>query len=119
MNKSSLGKIFFLIAVLMMLLFKLTSGQEGNIVKFQGIVMELNVKLNSMVVNEKQVIWNASTMINNEKGAPSSFDKLQVKSWVYVDGVNDPVAKKIVAKKLYLLTKYINAKEKSLYPFIQ
>ena len=108
-----------MVAVFMMLLFTLTLGQEGNIVKFQGMVMELNIKQNSMVASEKQVMWNTNTAIYNEKGSPSSFDKLKVKSWVYLEGVDDKVTKKIVASKIYLLPKYINAKEKSLYPFMQ
>ena len=103
----------------MVLISTLTFSQDGDIVKFQGMVMELDVKQNFLVASEKRVVWNANTSIYNEKGSPISFDKLKVKAWVYVEGVGDKVTKRITASKIYLIPKYINAKEKSLYPFMQ
>jgi len=97
----------------------LTFAAESDIVRFQGIIMEINFNKNLMIVNERQLAWNQKTAINNEKGSPTTFDKLKPKSWVYVEGVENKLDKRIMVNKIYLLPKYIDEKEKYLYPFIK
>jgi hypothetical protein len=46
-------------------------------------------------------------------------DKFRAKTWVYIEGGNDSLKKKRLAKKIYLLPKYIGEKEKHLYPFMR
>ena len=74
-------------------------------VKIQGVVMELDVKKNTMIVNEMKFIWDANTIINNEKGLSMAPDKIITKSWVYIEGTEDRANKRIIAKKISLLPK--------------
>ena len=92
---------------------------EKDLTTFQGVVMVVDFKKNTCVVNERQVQWFSNTSVSNEKGVPSSIESLKVKDWVYVEGVYDRAHKRIEARKLYLLSKRIEEKDKRLYPFIK
>jgi hypothetical protein len=92
------------------------AGNDGN-VKFQGKVMELDLKNNSMSVNEKPVVWDQNTIFYSEKKVPVKAERLKIRTWVYIEGVS--VDKKISALKVYLIPKYIYAKERHLYPFME
>jgi len=81
--------------------------------------MAIDFIKNSMVVNERLVVWDQQTLFNNEKAKPITVDQLKTKNWVYLEGVLDKDRKRVLAKKIYLLPKYIDDKEKHLYPFIQ
>ena len=104
---------------LVLLISSLTFAADKDIVTLQGIVMDLNLKKNVMFVNEKAVAWNQNTLFHNEKGSPIPVDKLTTKTWVYIEGVKDEARKRVMAKKIYLLPKYIHGNEKHLYPFIK
>jgi hypothetical protein len=97
----------------------LTFASDESIVKLQGVVIDLDVKKNVMIVNERTFIWGQNTIFYNEKGSPVNVDKVGVKAWVYLEGVRDNVNKRVVAEKIYILPKYIHEKEKHLYPFIR
>jgi len=118
-KKTFFQKTMAIIPFFVIIISVLTFAADGDIVKTQGIVMELDLKVNYMVVNERQIVWDSNTIFYNEKGSLISVDKLRVKAWVYVEGVSDKAKKNVKAKKVYLLPKYINEKEKHLYPFIQ
>jgi hypothetical protein len=79
--------------------------------------MELDLKNNRMIVNERTFVWDPNTVFYNEKGSPITADKLRTRGWVYIEGMRHH--KRLVAEKIYLLPKYIHEKEKHLYPFIQ
>ena len=81
--------------------------------------MAIELFKNSMVVNERLVVWDQQTFFNNEKGKPITVDQLKTKNWVYLEGVLEKEKKRVLAKKIYLIPKYIDGKEKHLYPFIQ
>jgi type II secretory pathway component PulC len=97
----------------------LTFAADKDIVKTQGIIMAIDFIKNSMVVNERLVVWDQQTLFNNEKAKPITVDQLKTKNWVYLEGVLDKDRKRVLAKKIYLLPKYIDDKQKHLYPFIQ
>jgi len=97
----------------------LTSALEGDIVKIEGVVMVVDVKQGTFVVNEKLFVWDQHTAIQTEKGIPTTLEKLKVKDWVYVEGVQDRGRNRIEAKKIYLLSKRIDRKEKHNYPFME
>jgi hypothetical protein len=118
-KKRNLYKKVVLTTFFLSLVSSLTFAADRDIVKFQGIIMEINFSKKLMVVNEKQLVWNQATAMNNEKGSPTSFDKLKPKSWVYVEGVENKLDKRIIANRIYLLPKYIDGKERHLYPFIK
>ena len=92
---------------------------EEEIVQVQGLMMALDLKKNAMIVNEKIFAFNQNTTFHNDKGAAITIDKLRPKMWVYIEGLKDKTNKRIIARKIYLLPKYIEEKEKRLYPFIQ
>jgi hypothetical protein len=102
-----------------LIITSLTFGADKDIVKIQGVVMELDLKQNMMIVNEKLFVWNQNTIFHDGKGSPITVDKLKTRTWVYIEGVKDNVRKRAVAEKIFLLPKYIDEKEKHLYPFIQ
>jgi hypothetical protein len=114
MKKGILLTVFFLL-----IFSALTFGEDQDIVKIQGVVMSLDLKKSMLVVNERTFVWDQNTTFYNEKGSPITIDKLRTKGWVYIEGENDKVNKRWVAKKIYLLPKYIDRKERQLYPFIQ
>lgn len=81
--------------------------------------MAIELFKNSMVVNERLVVWDQQTLFYNEKAMSITVDQFKTKNWVYLEGVLDNAKKRVLAKKIYLLPKYIDDKEKHLYPFIQ
>ncbi len=97
----------------------LTFASEKDIIRIQGRVMELDLKNNRMIVNERTFIWDQNTVFYNEKGSPITLDKLRTKTWVYIEGWRDSTKKRVLAEKIYLLPKYIPEQEKPLYPFMQ
>jgi hypothetical protein len=120
MNTHHLNRKVIVICV-MVLLFtgSLTGATEKDMVQFQGIVMTVDLKKHSMVVNERLCVWNPQTPINDEKGLPIDMDRLKAKTWVYVEGVQEKGHRRVLAKAIYLLPKYVDEKEKRLYPFIK
>jgi hypothetical protein len=92
---------------------------EQSIVRIQGKIMELDLKRNKMVINEKVFFWNASTLFYNENANPIKVDKFKTDTWVYVEGARDSNTRWINMKKIYRLPKYIDRGEEDLYPFIR
>ncbi len=114
MKKGMLLSVFFL------LIFSvLTFAEDLSIVKMQGVVMSLDLKKSTMVINEKTFVWDQQTTFHNEAGSPIKIDKFKTKGWVYIEGENDKAHKRWVAKKIYLLPRFISKKELHLYPFIE
>jgi hypothetical protein len=104
---------------LIFLFSALTFAADKGVVKVQGRVGYLNLKNKVIYVHEKAFVWDSSTMFFNEKGAPTTADKLQDKPWVYIEGLWGDGNKFVTIKKIYLLPKYIGPEEKDRYPFIQ
>ena len=74
---------------------------------------------NVMTVNERVFVLDPQTTIKDEKDYPIRIDRLKPEAWVYVEGKNNKAIKKLVAKKIYLLPKYIEKRERHLYPFME
>jgi hypothetical protein len=91
---------------------------EQDMVRIQGMIMELDLKRNKMVVNEKVFFWDANTLFYNENASPIKGDKFKTDTWVYIEGVRDSNIRQITIKKIYHLPKYIERDEGDLYPFI-
>jgi hypothetical protein len=94
-----------------------TFASEEGISKTQGPIMSIDFKKNIMVVNEKTFIWNKSTIFNDDKESIIGIEKFKPKSWVFIEGEKGD--KYIVIKKVYLIPKYVDKKERHLYPFMQ
>ena len=108
----------FLAILFSLFISSLTFAADKDIVTFQGIVMELDWKKKMITVNERLFAFDQNTIVHDEKGSPIPQDNLKTKTWVYIEGIKDKSQKKM-AKKIYLLPKYIDEKEKHLYPFIK
>jgi hypothetical protein len=93
------------------------SGQD--IYTGQGIIMKVEVKQRVMVVNERVFTWDQTTAILDGKGTPISIERYRPKAWVYIEGVTEKKENRIKIEKIYLLPKYVEKKEKHLYPFIK
>jgi hypothetical protein len=90
---------------------------DEGIYKNQGTIMKMDLKKNIMIVNEKTFVWNQNTSFFDEKGSPIKIERFKLKSWVFIEG--EKADKHIVIKKIYLLPKYVDNKERHLYPFMQ
>ena len=110
------GKEVALIVFFVLFFSALTFAEE---VRLQGVVMEINLKINQVVVNEKTFVWNSNTKFLDEKGMPTIVEKLKVKTWVYIEGVKAKKGKPNTIQKIYLLPGYIAQGERSQYPFIR
>ena len=120
MNTHHLNRKVILICVMVLLSTgSLTGATEKDMVQFQGMVMTVDLKKHSMVVNERTCTWNKQTLINDERGLPIEMDRLKPKTWVYVEGVQEKGQHRVLAKAIYLLPKYIDGKEKRFYSFIK
>jgi len=111
------GVILLILSIV--IISSLTFASDRDRIKMQGIVMEVDLKKNMIVVNERMFVWDPNTIFYNEKGSPLTVDKLRAKTWVYIEGMRDNVRKRLVAEKIYMLPKYIDEKEKHLYPFME
>ena len=118
MKKGTVRSKVLLFAFLMLVLVSSALGQESNLVKVQGRVMSLDLYKNLIVVNEKVFVLNSQTMIRDEKDHSAGMARLKPEAWVYVVGENNSAIKKLVAKRIYLLPKYVERKERHLYPFM-
>ena len=114
MKKGILFTIFFLL-----IFSSLTFGEDKGILNIQGVVMVLDLKKSMLVVNEKTFFWDQQTAFYNEKGSPIKIDHLKPKIWVYIEGIEDRTNKRTMMIKIYLLHKYVDKKERHLYPFMQ
>ncbi len=114
MKKGILLGLFFLF-----IFSVLTFAEDLSIVKIQGVVMSLDLKKSTVIINEMTFVWDQQTAFHNEAGSPIKIDKFKAKGWVYIEGENDKAHKRWVAKKIYLLPRFIGSKELHLYPFIE
>lgn len=112
----SLGVLFTIFFSLF--ISSLTFAADKDIVTFQGVVTELDWKKKMIIVNERSFSFNQNTVVHNEKGSPVPQENLKTKTWVFIEGTKDKSQKKL-ARKIYILPKYIDEKEKRLYPFIK
>ena len=118
MRNENVKRTIPLLVCLILVLSTSAFAQDSNTVKLQGRVMSLDLYRNVMTVNEKVFVLDSQTTIKDEKDHPISIDRLKPEAWVYVEGENNRAIKKLVAKKIYLLPKYVERKERHLYPFM-
>jgi hypothetical protein len=90
-------------------------GQEA--FKIQGVIMNVDLQKKMLIVNESTFMWDQNTKFYNDKASPVTVEKLRAKTWVYIEGVKESAGKRMMAEKIYVLPKYIDKKERHLYPF--
>ena len=52
-------------------------------------------------------------------GTSIPLEKLRLRDWVYLEGVSDRGSRRNLAKKIYFLPRYVDEKQKHLYPFME
>ncbi len=116
-------KTHIMIGGIILIVFSVLSGStltfalnEG-MSKAEGLIMSIDFKKNIMVVNEKTFIWDKSSIFYNERESKIDIDRFKPKSYVFIEG--EKGEKYIVIKKIYLFPKYLDKKERRLYPFMQ
>ena len=119
MRNENVKRTIPLLVCLILALSTSVYAQDSNVIRVQGRVMSLDLYRNVMTVNEKVFALDPQTTIKDEKEYPMSLDRLKPEAWVYVEGENNRAIKKLVAKKIYLLPKYIEKRERHLYPFME
>ena len=99
--KRSRSIIFVILLTLIVSALALAS--DKGIVKIQGIIMEVDLRRNVMIVNEKRLVWDLKTIICNESGAITTMDQLKINRWVYIEGMDDKANRRVLAQKIYLI----------------
>jgi len=112
------GKILFIV-ILTFMVSALTFASDKGIVKLQGIVMAVEVKKNTVTVNERAFAFDQQTSFFTEKGLPTTPDKMKVGGWVYIEAVPDKANRRNIAKKVYLIPGLVPDKEKHRYSFFE
>ncbi len=108
-----------LILCLALAISTLTFASDQGIVKLQGVVMSVDSKKNVLIVNERLFSWDQHTLVGNENGFATTMEKVRVKNWVYVEGLQEKTNRPMILKKIYLLPNYVPEKERSRYPFFE
>lgn len=103
----------------MIIFSALTFASGEDIYTNQGIIMKLDLSQKMMIINERIFTWDQTTIFCNEKGAPVNIEKFRPKTWVYIEGMKEKKNSPIRIEKIYFLPKYVDKKEKHLYPFIK
>ena len=93
-----------MLTFLIFITYGLTFAGEKDEVRIQGKVMELDVMKKMVIVNEKTFIWDQNTLFFDEKGSPTTADKLTLQSRVSIEATRVK-SKPSIIKKLYLLPK--------------
>lgn len=119
MVKSFFCKGFTLGIISVILFFNLSFASDESNITLQGKVFRISLEKRMMMVNEGLFFWNEKTIFTNPKGTSIAPETLKKDSWVYIEGEKNKSGKGIMIKKIYLLPKYINNKERNLYPFMQ
>jgi hypothetical protein len=118
-RKDCLKRIMLLTFFLVIVIAPRAVASERDGIGTQGQVMEVDLKKHVLVINERPFVLTEKTLVQDVKGAPVPMDKLKPKAWVYIVGVMDKAHQRVYASRIYMLPKYIGAKERNLYPFFQ
>jgi hypothetical protein len=108
------GTMLIAVALLIFSSWTIVSAEE---VKLQGMIMNIDLKQNTMVVNEKTFTWDQGTTIFDDRSSPITLDRFKQTAWVYIQGEKNENYK-IKIRKIYLLPRQILRKERPLYPFM-
>ena len=112
-------KEILLFAIFVLIISALALASDSVIYKIQGKVTEVNLKKMSLAVYETSFFWDHNTIFSDEKENPITINKVKPNSWIYIVCEYGIRTNKRIAKKVYLLPKPIEDKDKHLYPFME
>ena len=78
---------------------------NNEMIKTRGILMEIDFKNNTLIINEKKFIWDSNTAIEDERGSIIKIDRLKPNTPIYMESVEDPINKRLLIKKIRLIKK--------------
>jgi len=100
-----LNKTIILVSLLILFSSSPAWSTDEDLIQTEGILMEVDLKTNTMVVNERRFSWDSNTFITNEKGSSITIDKLKTNSLIYMESIEDRANKRILVKKIRLIKK--------------
>lgn len=78
---------------------------SNEVIKTKGILMEIDLKNNILIVNEEKFIWDSNTVIKDENGSNIKINNLKPNTPIYMESVEDPGNKRFLIKKIRLIKK--------------
>ncbi len=92
---------------------------QGGVLRTQGLINPGgNVKSGYLIISEMKINIDKTTKVMDHRGNPILLTEFQPKKWVYMEIEQDQSNKKIKARRIYLLPRYINPQEKKQFPFM-
>jgi hypothetical protein len=101
-------KRLFLKGVLVIVLFVFSASafaSEDGIIQIQGTIMHVDLKKNTVIVNERVFVLDRDSILQDEKGRSMQNDKLRSGNRVSLEGVEDKTGKRNIVRKICLLPK--------------
>ncbi|MGQ9638373.1 MAG: hypothetical protein ACUVT6_11355 [Thermodesulfobacteriota bacterium] len=77
----------------------------NEVIKTKGILMEIDLKNNILIINEEKFTWDSNTVIEDEKGSNIKINNLKPNTPIYMESVEDPGNKRFLIKKIRLIKK--------------
>lgn len=107
MRKKYLKNIYLsIILILSVYSLSLSFDSENEMNKIQGIVMEIDLKKNLIIVNERPIFLDQNTLIQDSRGISIFLDSIKKGSLVYIEWANNTEKNRPSAKRIYLLPEY-------------
>ncbi len=78
---------------------------NDEVIKTKGILMEIDLKTQTLIINEKKFKWDSNTFVEDEKGYFIKIDILKPNTPIYIESVEDPLQKHLLIKKIRLIKK--------------
>lgn len=78
---------------------------NDEVIKTKGILMEIDLKTQTLIINEKKFKWDSNTVVEDEKGYFIKIDILKPNTPIYIESVEDPLQKHLLIKKIRLIKK--------------
>jgi hypothetical protein len=78
---------------------------ENDTIKIQGTVMHIDLKMNTVTLNEKVFFLDRDSVLEDEKGRPMKSDQLRSGSRVVLEGVKDKTGHRNRVCRICLLPK--------------
>ena len=94
-------------------------GKDKGLFRTQGLINPGgNLKAGYLLVNEMRIYLDPSTQIMDHRGKTVPATDLKAKKWVYLE-VDTGSPRKMRARNIYLLPRYIGPAEKKQFAFMK
>ncbi|MEM3112701.1 MAG: hypothetical protein QXY90_06650 [Candidatus Anstonellales archaeon] len=94
-----------LLILLFFWMIPLIGFSNEEVIKTKGILMEMDLKTQTLIINEKKFKWDSNTAIEDEKGYSIKMESLKPNTPIYAESVEDPLQKRLLIKKIRLIKK--------------